>query len=142
MNSGMPAAARNGAVAGLVGGLASGVALAHTGLLTAMMVIPSSAVSLAVYLGSCVVLGAIFGALLRQAPIEPGQMIFWGLTYGTLWWYVGTLTLTPLLSGTPAPQQRPCRRSLPTPFSGYLPLLSSPYSNDQCPTGADPCPSR
>jgi hypothetical protein len=41
------------------------------------------------------------------APLElrsgnrPGELVFWGLAYGVFWWFLGTLTLLPLLTGVP-----------------------------------------
>ena len=45
------------------------------------------------------VIGASFGVLVRYQQPGAGETLFWGLSYGTFWWFLGPLTLLPLLSG-------------------------------------------
>lgn len=48
---------------------------------------------------SGVVLGAGFGLLFQRDARGHGSSIGWGLAYGMLWWFLGPLTLEPLLGG-------------------------------------------
>ena len=95
-----------GALAGLIGGLAFGVTMAEMGLLPtiAQMVrlpteIDAAAVGFVLLLVVGAVLGAGFGALVWYQRPGAGETLFWGLVYGTFWWYLGPLTLLPLLQG-------------------------------------------
>ena len=45
------------------------------------------------------VVGSGFGALVWYQRPGAGETLFWGIVYGTFWWYLGPLTLTPLLEG-------------------------------------------
>lgn len=96
-------AAVRGAVAGLVGGFVYGAALAQSQLLpeiARMVGGHTDAAGYAVLLVVAVVLGAVFGVLMRARRSEPGELLFWGLAYGMFWWYLGMLTLFPPGSGT------------------------------------------
>lgn len=96
-------AAVRGAVAGLVGGFVYGAALSESQLLpeiARMVGARTGAAGFAVHLVVAVILGAVFGMLMRGRS-EPGEVLSWGLAYGMFWWYLGMLTLFPLWSGTP-----------------------------------------
>lgn len=96
-------AAVRGAVAGLVGGFVYGAALAQSQLLpeiARMVGGRTDAAGFAVHLAVAVVLGSLFGVLMRTRRDEPGELLFWGLAYGMFWWYLGMLTLFPLWAGT------------------------------------------
>jgi uncharacterized membrane protein len=89
-----------GAAAGAVGGLALGAAMHQMGmLLTVASLVRSASVEagFAVIVFIAVILGAGFGMLVCRQRLETGEMLFWGLTYGALWWFLGPLTLAPLL---------------------------------------------
>src|SRR5258706_7132922 len=43
------------------------------------------------------VIGASFGLLVQRDVRGPGSSICWGLAYGLFWWFLGPLTLLPLL---------------------------------------------
>ena len=91
-----------GALAGLVGGLVFGVTMSEMGLLPAIAQIvrvDSAAVGFILVLALAAVLGAGFGALVWYQRPGAGETLFWGLVYGTFWWYLGPLTLLPLLQG-------------------------------------------
>ncbi len=95
-------AASQGAVAGLAGGLAFGAAMAQLGVLptvAALVRVDSPIVGFIVHLLVAAVLGAGFGVLLRTQRTGAGETVLWGLAYGMAWWYLGALTLLPLLSG-------------------------------------------
>lgn len=52
-------------------------------------------------LGMAVILGAGFGLLFQRDVRGYGSSIGWGLAYGLLWWFLGPLTLVPVLQGRP-----------------------------------------
>lgn len=79
-----------GAPAGAVGGLVLGVLLAHRG------VAPHNAV---LALLAAVVAGCGFGLLVRRR--NPAEGLFLGVAYGAFGWWLGPLTLLPLLAGHP-----------------------------------------
>ena len=46
-----------------------------------------------------ILIGMSYGALfLREAP-NFGSGILWGLLYGLIWWFAGSLTLLPIITG-------------------------------------------
>ena len=46
-----------------------------------------------------VTIGASFGLLFQRDVRCPGSSICWGLGYGLFWWFLGPLTLMPILLG-------------------------------------------
>jgi uncharacterized membrane protein YagU involved in acid resistance len=91
-----------GALAGLVGGLVFGAAMTQLGLLptiASLVRAESDAVGLIVHLFVAAIIGAGFGLLVWHQRPGAGETLFWGLAYGTLWWFLGPLTLLPLLLG-------------------------------------------
>jgi uncharacterized membrane protein YagU involved in acid resistance len=48
-----------------------------------------------------VVIGASFGLLFQRDVRGYGSSASWGMAYGLLWWFVGHMTLWPLLLGGP-----------------------------------------
>ena len=91
-----------GALAGLIGGLLSGATLSQVGALPATASLvhsDSAAVDFVLYISIAAVLGGIFGVLVWYQRSGAGDVLFWGLTYGALWWFLGPLTLQPLLQG-------------------------------------------
>ncbi|MBI3659588.1 hypothetical protein HY230_03855 [Candidatus Acetothermia bacterium] len=93
-----------GALAGLVGGIVFGLALYKLGALSmiAQLVGGSTGkVGIVVHLIIAAIIGSGFGLLIWHQRAGIGETLFWGLTYGTLWWFLGPLTLMPLfLKGT------------------------------------------
>jgi len=101
-----------GAVAGLVGGIASGVLLqltrmtAASGAQAPAMALVADAAHVAetpaawiVYLVYTALVGAAFGALLARQDVGEGSGIVWGVLYGGFWWIVSGLVVIPLLHG-------------------------------------------
>ncbi len=90
-----------GAVAGQVGGVVYGLVMRHLGLIesiAALVRLPPSAVGgWIVHMIVAGVIGAGFAALIRRQAHGAGDLLFWGLIYGAVWWIVGPLTLAPLL---------------------------------------------
>ena len=91
-----------GALAGLLGGLVFGVTMGQVGQLSdvaRMARDDSGAVGFALVLVVSVGIGAGFGVFQRYQVPWAGETLFWGIIYGTFWWFLGPLTLLPLLGG-------------------------------------------
>ncbi|HUJ38965.1 MAG TPA: hypothetical protein VLW54_00350 [Candidatus Acidoferrales bacterium] len=89
-----------GAIAGLVGGAVSAPVMVQTGVISKLAGLESSlslVPALALYLlgGACI--GMTYGLLFREEGLSIGRGISWGWVFGLIWWYVGPLTLLPLL---------------------------------------------
>ncbi|MCH8205775.1 MAG: hypothetical protein IH956_02090 [Chloroflexi bacterium] len=92
-----------GLVAGFVGGLVFTGIMVKTGALgdVAGLAGMSSPVSgFVVHLVIANIVGASYGLLFRGQSYDIGSALGWGLTYGFLWWIIGTLTLMPVLLGS------------------------------------------
>ncbi|MGI8781013.1 MAG: hypothetical protein ACR2L8_12770 [Solirubrobacteraceae bacterium] len=91
------------ALAGLAGGLAFGAAMVEQGdMLPTIAAIVRSDVPLVgflVHMAVAAVIGAGFGLLAGRERIRAAEAIIWGVTYGAFWWFLGALTLLPLLTG-------------------------------------------
>ena len=91
-----------GAVAGLLGGLAFGATMADLDLLptySEIVYADSSVVGFIVILVAGALIGAGFGLLVWHQRPGVGETLFWGLVYAIFWWYLGPLTLKPLVQG-------------------------------------------
>ncbi|MBG0852173.1 hypothetical protein I2W78_10060 [Streptomyces spinoverrucosus] len=87
-----------GAFAGLAGGLVFGEVMVLIGYLPTVAAIvraDSPVVGFTVHLLIAAIIGAVFGALVSGRH----ELLFWGLAYGVLWWFLGPLTLLPFLLG-------------------------------------------
>ncbi|MBI1744843.1 hypothetical protein HYR54_17510 [Candidatus Acetothermia bacterium] len=88
-----------GAIAGLFGGLVFGLALYKLGALptiAGLVGTDDGKVGMVVHMIVAAIIGAGFGAFVWHQRAGIGETIFWGLTYGVLWWFLGPLTLMPL----------------------------------------------
>jgi uncharacterized membrane protein YagU involved in acid resistance len=98
---------RGAAAAGAVAGLAGGALFGATAVALHLPPLPSTvlrgptAALFALELVLATALGAGFGPLIAEQRTQPGETVFWGLLYGALWWFLGPLTLLPLLGGRP-----------------------------------------
>jgi uncharacterized membrane protein YagU involved in acid resistance len=93
-----------GAAASLVGGLLFSLVMVTTGVLPqiANLVGGSSPVlGFVVHMGISTLIGISYGVLFGHEAYDLGSGIAWGLTYGLVWWFVGNLTLLPILLGRP-----------------------------------------
>jgi hypothetical protein len=91
-----------GAVAGLVGGLLFLPIIAVvTGLsqIAGLVGSTSPVVGVMVHLFSSGLIGISYGLLFEHESPDFAAGIAWGLLYGLVWWFVGRLTLFPILQG-------------------------------------------
>ncbi|MEW5989273.1 MAG: hypothetical protein AB1791_21820, partial [Chloroflexota bacterium] len=93
-----------GAAAGLVANLIVGLATRLWGeaggyLLGPFLPAGFSLPGLVLELLLAATFGVIFAALVWQQRPGAGETFFWGLAYGVFWWFLGSLTLLPLLFG-------------------------------------------
>jgi hypothetical protein len=89
-----------GAFAGAVGGLVSSPVMIATGVLPRATGLSSMApLSLAVVIHLCVsaVVGMSYGLLFRHEASSLGLGVAWGWMFGLICWYVGPLTLSPMI---------------------------------------------
>lgn len=94
--------AGRGAAASLVGGLLFSVVMAATGVLpdvAALMGGSSPVLGFVVHLGISALIGMSFGIFFRYESPDAGTALVWGTLYGLAWWFLGPLTLMPLLLG-------------------------------------------
>jgi hypothetical protein len=61
----------------------------------------SAMLGFAVHLGISALIGMSYGVLFRHEAPDFGSGIAWGMLYGLAWWFVGPLTLMPILLGEP-----------------------------------------
>ena len=91
-----------GALAGLAGGVVFGVTMSELGLLPTfaqLVRVDPPAVGFVVLVAVAAIVGGGFGVLVCYQRPGVGETVFWGLVYGVFWWYLGPLTLMPLLQG-------------------------------------------
>lgn len=92
-----------GLAAGLAGGVVFGAAMSDLGEALPAIVSTQGGdftlIGLCLHLLAAAVIGLILAALTRGEAIGSGEMIFWGVAYGALWWLLGALTLLPVLRG-------------------------------------------
>jgi uncharacterized membrane protein YagU involved in acid resistance len=95
-----------GALAGIIGGLAFTLVIVQVGALgtIARLVGARSAASgVAVHLVISVLIGAWYGLLFRRQSDSVASALGWGVGYGVFWWVLGGITLLPVwLGGEPA----------------------------------------
>jgi len=89
-----------GALAGLVGGLVSSPILLATGVLPTIAGLDtrlSTFGGLLIHLLVSALIGMSYGLLFRNEASSVGLGIAWGWVFGMIWWYVGPMTLLPLM---------------------------------------------
>ena len=100
----LPRALVVGGTAGIAGGWAFGNWMAQVGffpLIAGLVGSESSTVGITLHFAIAVVIGASFGALFQRDVRGLGSSLGWGLAYGIFWWFLGPLTLLPVLQGIP-----------------------------------------
>ena len=94
-----------GALAGLVGGVVLALAMLELGMMASMALIVSARESmglgLLVHFALSAVFGVLFAALVRNQARRNDALVFWGLAYGAVVWFLDPLTLYPLTVGEP-----------------------------------------
>ncbi|GLV56007.1 hypothetical protein KDH_28510 [Dictyobacter sp. S3.2.2.5] len=93
-----------GGLAGLIGGWAFSAWFAQNNafvLIAGIINSDSSAVGILVHYLIAAIIGASFGLLFQKDIHGTGSSICWGLAYGLFWWFLGPLTLLPLLLHQP-----------------------------------------
>jgi uncharacterized membrane protein YagU involved in acid resistance len=91
-----------GGFAGIVGGWAFGKWMEQAGffpLIAGIVGSHSARVGAALHFVIAIVIGASFGLLFQREIRGIGSSLAWGAAYGVLWWFLGPLTLLPLLEG-------------------------------------------
>ncbi len=89
-----------GAIAGLIGGLVSMPVMIATGVLPKIAGVDSTLVGfrgVLIHLSVSAAIGMTYGLLFRDETSTPGDAISWGWLFGLIWWYLGPMTLLPLL---------------------------------------------
>ena len=87
-----------GALAGLVGGLVSSPMMLKTGVLSKVAGLETSLThGLIAHLLVSSLIGMTFGVLFRNETSSVGAGVSWGWLFGLIWWYLGPMTLLPLL---------------------------------------------
>lgn len=91
-----------GGIAGLIGGIVFGLWMANQGVLAmiaSMMGGSSSLLGLTIHLMISLGIGASFGILFFRLADGAIPSALWGLVYGFIWWFLGPLTMMPLMMG-------------------------------------------
>ncbi|MFN8475559.1 MAG: hypothetical protein U0822_25480 [Anaerolineae bacterium] len=91
-----------GALAALTGGLVFSLVMLQIGFLPRVASLAhgsSPALGFVVHLAISALIGATFGILFHYEAPTAGAGIAWGLVYGLMWWFIGPLTLMPILLG-------------------------------------------
>jgi len=91
-----------GAAASVAGGLLFSIVMSATGALPRVAGLvggKAAALGFAVHLVISALIGMSYGLLFRREAYSVGAGIAWGLVYGLIWWFVGALTLFPILLG-------------------------------------------
>jgi hypothetical protein len=89
-----------GGLAGLVGGVVSMPVMAATGILPKIAGLDTSFGGISgvvVHLLVSAGIGMTYGLLFRNEAPSIGLGVPWGFLFGVMWWYVGPLTLLPLI---------------------------------------------
>ena len=89
-----------GGLAGLAGGVVSSPVLLVTGILPKIAGLETSfagARGLLIHLVISALIGASYGLLFRDEASSFGLGVAWGWLFGLIWWYLGPLTLLPML---------------------------------------------
>ncbi|MFB9474283.1 hypothetical protein ACFFR3_32730 [Nonomuraea salmonea] len=112
-----------GAVSGIAGGLVFGLIMAQIGFLPTVAAIvrtDSVVLGFAVHMLFAMIIGAGFGLLVERQRAQAGELLFWGLVYGAFWWFLGPLTLLPILLGRPVTWDLTSGQSLTPSLFGHL----------------------
>jgi uncharacterized membrane protein YagU involved in acid resistance len=90
-----------GSLAGLIGGIAFGAAMLELGVLptvASLVRTDSPVIGFVVHMAIAAIVGAGLGILLR-GRWPAGDLVFWGVAYGAFFWFLGPITIQPLVIG-------------------------------------------
>ncbi len=93
-----------GAAASIAGGLVFTIVMVATNTLPKVASIVGMTTpfeGFVVHMVISILIGASYGLLFRREATTPTLAFGWGLVYGLVWWFLGPLTLFPLLLGQP-----------------------------------------
>jgi uncharacterized membrane protein YagU involved in acid resistance len=93
-----------GALASVAGGLIFSLIMFGIDALPRVAAIvggSSSVLGFIVHLLISALIGMSFGLLFRHEAPNLGASVVWGMLYGLIWWFLGALTLFPILLGRP-----------------------------------------
>jgi uncharacterized membrane protein YagU involved in acid resistance len=93
----MLARARNGALAGLAGGVVFGAMMGMLPMVAMLVGSTSAAVGAVVHLVISAGLGVLFALVVPS--LRTGMMLAAGAVYGVVWWVLGPLLIMPALLG-------------------------------------------
>jgi uncharacterized membrane protein YagU involved in acid resistance len=100
----LPRALIVGEIASFIGGWAFGKWMAQVNffpLIASLVHFTSYAVGVTLHFVFALIIGATFGVLFQRDVRGYGSSLGWGLGYGLFWWFLGPLTLLPILQGVP-----------------------------------------
>ncbi len=90
-----------GSLAGMIGGIAFGAAMVNLGVLptvASLVRTDSPVIGFIVHMGIAAIGGSGLAILLRGRWMA-GDVVFWGVAYGAFLWFLGPLTMQPLILG-------------------------------------------
>jgi hypothetical protein len=100
----LPRAIIGGALAGIAGGWVFGRWMEQVNfysVIASLVGSTSSMVGNALHYLFAALIGASFGVLFQRDLRGYGSSMTWGMAYGIFWWFLGPLTILPLLLGKP-----------------------------------------
>ncbi len=123
-----------GAVAGQAGALGFGLAMLELGDLDSVASVvradDSFFISLPVHMIIAALAGAGLGAVSWGQGHGTGETLFWGVSYGAGWWFLGPLSLRPLLEGRGLAWDVPSGRRVSSRF--WVTFCSAPQRRWSC----------
>jgi len=112
-----------GGAGGVIGGVVFGLAMLHLGQLPnvgEIFRVEAPPLDAFLHLLVSAILGSLFGALVGDGRLQPGDVFIWGLVYGTFWWFLGPLTLLPAFLGEGLTWSLGSAQASFSSFLGYL----------------------
>ena len=91
-----------GILASVAGGLVFTVVMVQTGVLPVVASLVGGSTpetGFVVHMAISAIVGATYGLLFQREAYTYGSGLAWGLVYGLVWWFLGPLTLMPILLG-------------------------------------------
>ncbi len=93
-----------GQAGGILGGLLYTIVLANIGALPSIAGLTGATSEFAgfvVHMIISIIIGSSYGLFFQREAYSFGSGLAWGSVYGLLWWFIGSLTLYPILVGLP-----------------------------------------